>query len=170
MMGISWRLPLASSWSTSRVTLAALSPSAVFTMWVIPRPWSFAHRDCDNDDDDDDINNDGANDNHYQYMFTMRVIPMPWSFAQVYGERDYDGDDYDDQWLLMLAMVVLMIMIINTLSKMKFSSSHLQVVQVLDSFDVSNKQVRMNLNGSGRLRKLSLKMFEKQICISFILS
>ena len=42
-------------------------------------------------------------------------------------------------------------------------SSHLQVVQVLDSFDVSNKQVRMNFNGSGRLCRLSLILFEIQI-------
>ena len=58
----------------------------------------------------------------------------------------------------------------NTLSKMEFSPSHLQVVHVFDSFDVSDKQVRMNFNGSGRLRKLSLKLFEKQICIYSILS
>ena len=58
----------------------------------------------------------------------------------------------------------------NTLSKMEFSPSHLQIVHVFDSFDVSDKQVRMNFNGSGRLRKLSLKLFEKQICIYSILS
>ena len=63
----------------------------------------------------------------------------------------------------MLAMMALMIMIINTLSKMKFSPSHLQVVQVLDSFDVSNKEVRMNFNGSGRLCRLSFILFEIQI-------
>ena len=56
---------------------------------------------------------------------------------------------------VMLAMVVLMIMIIKyTLSKTKFSPSHLQVVQVFDGFDVSNEQVRMNFNGSSRLWNL----------------
>ena len=51
----------------------------------------------------------------------------------------------------------------NTLSKMEFSLDHLQVVQVFDSFDVSNKQVRVNFNGSGRLCRLPLIMFETQI-------
>ena len=149
-MGISWRLPFASSWSTSRVTLAALLPSAVFTIWVIPRPWSFAQRDCD-----------------MMMMMILTVMVLMiiiintcsrcgWSQCPDRSGWWWKGLWWGWRWLsVMLAIVVLMIMIIKyTLSKTKFSPSHLQVVQVFDGFDVSNEQVRMNFNGSSRLWNL----------------